>query len=496
METLLESPEVKIQIHCPQCRGDIAFLEEAHVIRCDFCGSLLFVTGREGVLRYVFPVQVQDSQTAQTLAIEHLKTLGRRSPRPIEAFLFHAPFWRMQGSVYRWIFGLKPMKVEINSGTPPPMERMKILLSRVLDHTIPGTIGLDLGLDNLGVRSQALVLRVLDREYLEKEDSFLPVETPLEQAQREAERYSNLFFEGQDLLAECTLDGFVGRTFSVVYFPIWFVACQHEGGEEVLLLDAAGKKVLKGLQDGSGLRQKLKAEKSHRPFAPQELRFLPFRCPNCGWTFPFRPFSVLHFCETCRRLWGEKSGEWTEFPYQTTLSPQPDSARKILWVPFWRCRAIMSSGGERLETMADLYRLAPPPRVFKREKEGSRPIFFFIPAIKFRNPQLISTLASRLTFLQPEFSTGPFPDGSRPATVGGSLAGADAQEMGEVILGSMIPQANRKARPWLKGCQVQLQEPELLYLPFAQMDLFLKELSTGLSFQRNALPEDPVLSGA
>jgi len=103
-------------------------------------------------------------------------------------------------------------------------------------------------------------------------------------------------------------------------------------------------------------------------------------------------------------------------------------------------------------------------------------------------------LASRLTFLQPEFPTGPFPDGSRPATVGGSLAGADAREMGEVILGSMIPQANRKARTWLKGCQVQLQEPQLLYLPFAQMDLFLKELSTGLSFQHNALPEDPVFS--
>lgn len=494
MDIPLASP-VKIQIHCPQCRGDIAFLEEAHVIRCEFCGSLLLVAGREGVLRYVFPAQIQDFKAAQALAIEHLKILGRRSLRPLEAFLFHAPFWRMQGSVYRWVFGLKPMKVELNAGAPPPLERIKILLTRLLDHTIPGTIDLDLGLSNVGVRSQAFVLRVFDHEYLEKEKLFLPLETTLEQAQGEAERFSSLFFEAQDLVTEFTLNGFVGRSFSVVYFPIWYVACQHEGGSEVLLLDAVGKKVLKVIPDGAGILHKLEGEKSRQPFAFRELRFLPFRCPNCGWTFPFRPFSVYHFCDTCRRLWGEKGGEWAEFPYQTTLSAQTESAGQLLWIPFWRCQTTVASGGERLETMADLYRLAPPPRVINLEKERKRPIFFFIPAIKFRNSQLIHTLASRLTFLQPEFSTGSFQDGSHPSTVGGSLAGTDAREMGAVILGSMIPQANRKARTWLKGCQMQLQEPQLLYLPFAQMDLFLKELSTGLSFQRNALLEDPTPNG-
>ena len=62
--------------------------------------------------------------------------------------------------------------------------------------------------------------------------------------------------------------------------------------------------------------------------------------------------------------------------------------------------------------------------------------------------------------------------------------------MGPVILGAVIPQANRKARAWLKDCRVELQEPQILYFPFVQADLFWKELSTGISFQRNALPED------
>lgn len=494
MPTPVES-QVSIQIHCPQCGGGIAFLEEAHVIRCEFCGSLLLVAGREGVLRYVFPAQLQDFKAAQAQAIDHLKNMGRRSLRPLETYLFHAPFWRMQGSVYRWVFGLKPMKIKIEAGVPPPMERIKVLLTRLLDHTIPGTMGLEMGLSNLGVRSQAFVLQVFDQGHLEKRESFLPLETTLEEAQAEAERFSNLFFEAEDLITEVTLHGFVGRSFSVIYFPIWYVECQHAEGREVLLLDAVGKKVLRVTPDGSFIVNKLKGEESRQSFAFNELRFLPFRCPNCGWTFPFRPFSVLHFCGTCRRLWGEKNGEWAEFPYQTILSAPTGSSKGLFWIPFWRCQTVVASGGERLETMADLYRLAPPPRVINHEKENRRPIYFFVPAIKFRNPQLIHTLASRLTFLQPEFTTGPFPVGSRPSTAGGSLPGADAREMGAVILGSMIPQGNRKARTWLKGCQVQLQEPQLLYFPFTQVDLFLKELSTGLSFQRNALLEDPASNG-
>ena len=495
MDIPLESP-VKIQIHCPQCRGDIAFLEEVHVIRCEFCGSLLFVVGREGVLRYVFPAQIQDVKTANDRALEHLQGMGRRSLRPLEAFLFYAPFWRMQGSVYRWVFALKPMKVEVNAGVPPPMERIKVFLTRLLDHTIPGYKGIEMGLANLGVRSQVLVLHVFDREHLEKRESFLHLEIPLEQVQAEAELFSQRFFEAEELVTEVTLQSFVSKIYAVVYFPIWYLEFQHTSGKEALLLDAVSKNVLNVAPDGPNISSKLKAGESRKSFAFHDLRFLPFRCPNCGWTFPFRPFNILHFCDTCRRLWGEKNGEWAEFPYRTTLSGHTESAGPLLWIPFWRSQAILTSGKERLETMADLYRLAPPLRVVDSNKENKRPIFFFIPAIKFRNPQLVHTLASRLTFLQPEFSTGPFEDGSHPSVVGGSLAAADAREMGTVILGSMMPQANRKARTWLKECQVHLSEPQLLYLPFAKKDLFLRELSTGLSFQHNALLEDPVFNGA
>jgi DNA-directed RNA polymerase subunit RPC12/RpoP len=487
--------QVRILIHCPQCGGDIDFLEEAQVIQCQFCGSSLLVVGREGILRYVLPAQVHDAQAAAARALEALKSAGKSPPQTLQTFLFHAPFWRMRGTVYRWIFGLKPMKVEIEAGVPPPMERLKVLLTRVLDHTIPGYAGLEIGLTTLGVRAQALRLRPFGREDLEKRDSFLPLEISSEQVQAEADRFSNLFFEAGELAPEVILHRLVGKSFSVIYFPLWYIEYRNGGGQKSLLLDGVGGSIIGPLPDGSGIQEKLKGEESRKSFEFREIRFLPFRCPNCGWGFPFRPLSVLHFCSNCRRLFRESRGEWAENGYSVIPPPGGQSWEKLLWVPFWRCRTVLESNGEHMESMAGLYQFAPPLRVVKPE-EAQRPIYFYIPAVKFRSPQVLHTLASRLTYIQPEIRPGSFPDGSHPVTAGGSLPDVDALEMGPVILGALIPQASQKARSWLKGCQIDLREPQILYFPFVQADLFWKELSTGISFQRNALSEDlPESSG-
>jgi hypothetical protein len=243
------------------------------------------------------------------------------------------------------------------------------------------------------------------------------------------------------------------------------------------------------LPDVSPIVEKLRREDSRKSFEFSELRFLPFRCPNCGWEFPFQPFSVLHFCPTCRRLFLEKNGCWVETAYGVVSAPGREDGER-LWVPFWKCKGVLESSGDRVDNVAALYRLAPPPRVVNTEREARRPIYFYVPASKFRNPQTLHTLGSRLTFLQPDVKIGSFEDGFHPLTAGASLPEKDAQEMGVVILGSMIPQGNRKARAWIKDCRVELQDPQILYFPFSRADLFWKETTTGVSFQRTLLCEE------
>ncbi len=518
MITETAGSKTRIRIHCPQCGGEMDFLEEAQVIRCEFCGASLLVAGREGVLRYVLPAQVTDPRVARALALKRLREAGRRNPQPLEAFLFYAPYWRLQGTAFHYVFGRQMMKTgsffqadsasgskrfswntdlsagqdEVIAPLPPPMEMTKELLCRPFDHTIPGYADLDLGLPSLGVRVQAIPLQPFSREHLEQRESFLPLGVPLEQIQSESETLGERLIKGEKLNPEIILSRFVGKRFSVIYFPLWYVECQHGEGKEALLVDGVGESILPARPDFAAVLKKLRGEESRKSYQFSEIRFLPFRCPNCGWTFPFHPFSILHFCSTCRRLWRERGGEWVESGYQTVLPPPGAALDRLLWIPFWRCRTAMESGGGKLETMADLYRIAPPLHPIDLEKEAHRPIYFYVPSVKFRNPQPFYTLASRLSFRQPEVKLGPFADNTHPLAAGGSLPAEDAMDLGLVILGDMIPAKNRKAREWVKGCRVELKDPQVLYFPFAQLDLFWKELCTGLSFQKNALGEPPL----
>ena len=485
-----QESQAQILITCPQCGGDIGFLEESREIRCEFCGTSLLVTGREGVLRYALPLQLRRPAEAQEVARNYLLGLGKPSAEPGETFLFYAPFWRLQGQVYRWVFGAKPMKVETEEGVPPPLEKMKTLLTRIMDHTLPGFGNLDLGLGSLGIRSQALQLRPFEAGQENAPEPVLPLEIPLEQAQKEAARLADIFFEAEDLHSEVSLQSFVGKVFSIVYFPLWYVECRLSPGKMTVLVDGLGRKPIRSMPDGSAISAKLKKNEAGEGNQFGRLQFVPLKCPNCGWDFPLQPSTFIPFCMTCRRLWRVQGTRLVETDYQTVSAPPGKRGGETAWVPFWRCRAVLESGGIRLTTMADLYRLAPPPRVVDLQKESRRPIYFYVPAVKFSNPQTIHTMGSRLTYLQPVLQAETFADGSNPAAAGGSLSAEDAADMGAVILGSMVPQSNRKARTWLKDCRVVLHEAQIHYFPFTRADLFWKELNTGIAFQHNAFPGD------
>ena len=493
----LQPSQVKIQIHCPQCRGDIEFLEESQVIRCEFCNVSLLVAGREGVLRYIFPPNLEDLEEVRKIALDYMNSQKEHSGRISNAFLFYAPFWRIQGMVYRWVFGSILMKGGTSfsvegeeSWLPSSMDRTKALLTRVLDHTVPAHTDLKINLPTLGLRVQAIRLRAFESRHLQMRESFLPLDISLDQVQQEWDRLAGLFFEDGNITPEVTLQRHAGRRFSLVYFPLWYVQVHRASGQAVLLIDAVKKSVLQSLPEGEPIQQKLQSEESRKSFQFNEIRFLPFRCPNCGWDFPFRPLSVIHFCPNCRRLWGEKAGEWAELGYQVVPAPEGAKIEELLWVPFWSFLASIDLAEDRLVSVADLYRLAPPPRVFNQEQESKRPIHIYIPATKFRNPKVVHTLGSRLTFHQPDLKSWAFPDGSHPMAAGGGLPESDARDLGPVILGALIPSRNRKTWKVLKDCSLELRDPQIFYLPFVRHQLLCREPSTGLAFQYNALSEE------
>jgi len=492
------------------------FLEEAQVIRCDYCGSRLLVAGRAGILRYVVPEKIREAQEAKGLALAHLRAKGVGAASVEEVRRFYAPFWRMKAKAYRWVFGKRTvsaspwMEIErrrarsfrgqgdadletpSRDGLAPERRREKELLTRSFDHTVPGSARLDLGLSTLGVRIQALPLRPFEKEDLGKRDSFLPLEISAEEAEKAMEPVGRSFLMPPDLDAEMVLESFMEKALAVIYYPLWYVNVRVPAGSEGILFDGVGQTLLKRAVDGSAIGDALQGEGSRKPFAFSEIFFLPFRCPNCGWDFPFLPFSRIHFCSQCRRLFRERSGRWTEMPYQVRWPPEGMEGKELLWIPFWHSRAIVESKGRRLSTLADLSQVMADLRIPASIARSQRPIHFYLPAMGFRNPRAAPKLGGRLTLRQPEIPSLKFPDPTQPVTAGASLAEADFRAMGPIILGEMTPPGNRRVLDWLKGCRIELEEPKILYLPFGRSDLFWKEatLEEGITFQANAASED------
>jgi hypothetical protein len=147
-----------------------------------------------------------------------------------------------------------------------------------------------------------------------------------------------------------------------------------------------------------------------------------------------------------------------------------------------------------METLADFYRLAPPPRLFSLEKKSKQPIHFYVPAMRLNSPKATQDLAARFTFVQPEIDPAPFPRDLRPLSAGGSLPTSDAEQMGAVVLGAMIPPKSRQALAWLREAQVQLADPRICFFPFERKDLFWKEANTGITFPHSGRAPD--LQGA
>lgn len=480
--------KVRILVGCPQCGGEMDFVEEAHVVRCSYCGSYLYVAGRQGVLRYTLPTRMAEANRARKRAVAFLRGSGHPHTRPAETFLFHAPFWRIQGFAFRWVFGQRPMSEERLNGAPPPMERVKHLLYRIIDRTVPGFSGVDLGVSSIWVRTQVLRLQPLDKD--QKVSSLLPLDVPLAEVESIAQALSQGLLVPEEIRPEVILHRLIGTRYSVVYLPIWYVECQDQGGTYTVLVDAVGGEGARLINDGPQILVRLMQGQESRPFTFSQICFLPFRCPNCGWVFPFYPFSALHLCRMCHRLWSELGGKWVEVPYSVIPPPKGKSWNSPVWIPFWQFRGVIESQGTRVDTLEGLHRMAPSVRAIPMERASERPIHFYVPAVRLRNPQTLHNLASRFTFAQPEVAPGGFPQGLRPRTLGGGLSQGQADQLGPMILGAIIPPLNRKTVSWLDGCRVELSEPRILYFPFEKANLYWQELWTGLAFQQSALSEE------
>ena len=157
------------------------------------------------------------------------------------------------------------------------------------------------------------------------------------------------------------------------------------------------------------------------------------------------------------------------------------------YLAFWRLTGIIKSQGRDYKTLKEFYELFPLPRVLDEETIKKRTISFYIPAIRIKNVRIVDTFSAQLTQSQPQFSE------SEIDTIAGLdlsdvwLPLKDAKEMAYILLFSMTKKGHKKTKDVIKDAQIHFTNARLLWIPFVEKGIYLRESHTGFAIQKNAL---------
>jgi predicted Zn-ribbon and HTH transcriptional regulator len=473
---------MQIKIDCPQCGGDIIFDEEIEVVRCQYCGSTNQISGKSGIMRFMFPPRWTETQCHHRLSTLLVSKESWRWKKK-ELHLVYAPYWRTIGMVFHWLLGKRYTVSKLGMST---WDDAKELKTKIFDFSFPAYREPDLNLMSLGVRTSAIPLQLLHPTRLAGAEIVLPAEVSLQEAIKYSSSFLTYGFSDRNLRVEFADTRLVGEVYSVVYFPFWVLVVEAKDRGGLLIIDGVANRVRKTVWDQTVTSFFKKSMPSEEAANFSDLRLIPFTCPVCGWNLPFSPASKTHICPTCTRAWIEKAGSYQEVEYQLVATPKrfEDDVR---YMPFWDMQTQIQISDGVLSSRSDLRKLLPNlPRVWEGEN-GPESIQFLIPAFKIRSPQSLSKLAHLFCVSPPSKQVRPKERLEKERFEAVCLADAEAKQLAQTVLISMVPRLNRRARNSLKGSKIKVEKSRLVYYPFYRQGIYFREANSNHAIQRDTV---------
>ena len=464
-----------LSIHCPQCGADISFEEESRVVYCQYCSSTLHITGRSGVFRnYVKPSEnIPRMKKALRGA---LKGLGSKKALISEKKLFFAPYWRVKGMVYKWVFG-KDVQGEL----------VKKLKTKHLDQSFPAYCGVNLGLRSLGIRPGTLKLPFFDREEMSKSNFVMEVELDFKEAVKQGSLLTQVGLDETGIQIYLEKTRIVGERYSIIYFPFWMVRLSLPGQKpSVLILDAVANTVTRILTENQWEDMEARSKKARSSVNFSNIHFIAFKCPNCGWDLPLNRFDVIHLCGTCKQAWIEKGGRFRAVRFEIAALTQ-GTGQDVIYLPVWVFQAQITSHGKHLKTVADLQTFSGVLPLGVKQGGDKERFCFFMPAAKIRNILAADKLSIGLTNKQATYQCVPVERIAELKTMGVFLSPRAAGNMAEILLCSLTPRNNRKKQEFVKDAKISIDKMHVLWWPFYEQRLFLRDAICGCGIQKGTL---------
>jgi hypothetical protein len=264
------TPEIPIELRCPQCSAPVTLEESDRILSCAFCRVRLCLSFN-GAARYCL--------SAPDLPDENL---------------IYVPYWRYRGMSFT-VQGL-----EI---------RHRVADNSHLATHVPGLPS------TLGFRPQVLRLKPMvpgrGNRFLQPQRSFEQVRTGTNGSGSQG-----LVTWGEPD-PPGTYAALIGETVHLVYSPVV--------PKEDVLWDPVLRRPLAGA-DADALERMMPG-----PAQREILRFLPMICPKCGWDLAGEKDTLVPVCRNCHTLWDSKRGGLSELPYGVASRGNPGDIYLPFW---------------------------------------------------------------------------------------------------------------------------------------------------------------------
>jgi DNA-directed RNA polymerase subunit RPC12/RpoP len=441
-----EAPTAPQQVatECPLCGAPLELREASNAVLCDHCGAHLLVTGRRQVLSYVLPARIEarDALARARFTIP----AGERGARVGTPHLLWVPYYRMTAEVLSWRdvddrsdrmarlrelardLGVTPEEL-LASAEDTASERH--VEGERLERTLLAAPGAPAA-PSLGLRSQALVLRLFDGAQATAMGTVVTATLRASEARRR-------------LLSPRDPRSLVHRevlspVLSIVYLPIWTVEITGTASVRSVALDGVtGAAVLGAAVGPSGACDGSEAKRP--PVRTLALR--PLQCPNCGTSLPLRPDDLVFRCVGCARAWLAEASRLFEVPQ--ALIEAPAGTKPARHLPVWELT------------------------------DGTTGRRAYAPAFRCRRLRALTDLATRLVARNPTLVAADDASSPREDLVGCAIDRRDAIALARF---AAVGLEEKGVAP------VDLRRPSarLLWLPFSHDGYAYCETHTGASF--------------
>lgn len=256
-----QDPVETFGVTCPECGGSLRVREGEKSIRCEYCGSALYVTRPKGVKRFILEPSISAGK-ARLEALHYLssETHGRIKARHasiMDLELINVPFWRMNGTLMGWVCGEKITRKQVEVSGPGPHGQQKhyktveerapysrVVYKRV-DWSSPACTLRHLGLQGVSLKAQLLDWDLFDHRLSCKLNIALPMK-PVGDAEREGSKYLSGLVIPASSSTRASKFRMMNNELSIYYYPVYILRYRHAGIIYSITIDGCDGSVIRG----------------------------------------------------------------------------------------------------------------------------------------------------------------------------------------------------------------------------------------------------------